>query len=104
MRVQATKKMVKELNKRAITNYCIQFFQLLEITVEQYQNYFIDSPLDHEEDYDYKTGLMKIIEVVYLPEMYSIPHYLTTKDLRREYRTGDTVETYMKRVINSVEI
>ena len=104
MQVKVTKKMVQELNKAAITDYCIDFFQLLEMSPEQYEHYFIDNLLDHENDYDASKNVMKVIEVVYKPEMYSIPQYLTTNDLIREYHPGDTLQKYIRRVINAVEI
>lgn len=104
MRVQATQKMVQELNKRSLQNYCIDFFQLLKLTPEQYAHYFIDNILDHMNDYHAETGRMNVIEVIYKPEMYALPHYITTNDLLREYRPGDTAERFFARVINSVLI
>lgn len=102
MKIKATMKMVKELNKRIRGNYCIDFFKLLKLTPEEYEHYFIEDIFENFQDYD--GEYMKIIEVVYHPEMYSIPHYLTTNDLLREYRPGDTADRFFSRVINAVEI
>lgn len=104
MLVKATKKMMKELNKRAITNYCIDFFQFLELPIDAYKAFFLDSPLDHMNDYNAAKNVMNVIKVVYKPEMYSLDHYITTNDLIREYRPGDTAERFLQRVINAVEI
>lgn len=104
MRVKVSKKITKELNKRAINNYCIEFFNYLEMSPDQYAAFFIDSVFDHENDYDYNTNKMKVIQITYKPELYALPKYLTTNDLIREYRPGDTANSYLQRVINSVLI
>ena len=103
MRVKATKKMMMELNKKAVGNYCIDFFELLKEPYDIYNRIVFD-PFEHEEDYNTETGLFNVIKVIYKPDMFSLPRYITTEDLRHEYHKGDTLDRFITRVINAYEI
>lgn len=103
MKVKATKKMMMELNKKAVNNYCIDFFELLKVPYDIYRMMVFD-PFEHEEDYNPSTNTFNIIKVIYKADMYAMDRYITTKDLRHEYHDGDTIDTYIPRVINAYEI
>lgn len=106
MKVQATRVMANALNKGAREHGKAYAFRHITVTPQEYERY-IDSDLFTAEDYgDYNasTGKLRAIKVVYPDEYYAMPRYLTTRALNREFVSGDTAESYIKRVLESVEI
>ena len=55
-------------------------------------------------DYNAKTGRYNCIGVFYPADYYAMPQYLTTYDLHKAYRPGDSAETYFDRLIETLEI
>ena len=102
MKLKVTKKMVNELNNNA---RCKQISFVYATTSPANYTRLVDYDLfRNESDYDYSTGKMKYIKVMYPPECYALPGVLTTSDLKRFYVSGDTVETFCKRVIENMSI
>lgn len=105
MRVQATKTMAKTLNKMAKTaGYPYRFEHFTAGTTAYQQS--IGNVWDAYDygDFDSATGAVRAIEVIYPSEYCAIPQYLTTKRLHDIYRAGDTIESFVKRVLEEVEI
>lgn len=106
MRVQATKKMTGELNKvakRTGKPYRFEHTTMKPNVYEWLVDYDIFNAYDYG-DYDISTGLMRAIKVVYPEEFYAIPRYITTRELHGLYESGDTLESFINRVIDEVEI
>lgn len=47
---------------------------------------------------------MRAIRVEYPADWYACDGYITTKQLNKLYRAGDTVETFTARVLEEIEI
>ena len=106
MRIQATKVMTNALNKGAREYGKEYAFRHITATPQEYERY-VDRDLFTAEDYgdyDINTGKFRAIAVVYPDDCYAMPRYLTTRELNREFVKGDTYESYIKRVLESVEI
>ena len=106
MRVQATKKMTGELNKVAKRTGKPYRFEHATMDTDRYKwlvDYDIFSAYDWG-DYDINTGKMRAIMVVYDDELYAIPRYITTRELNGIFKTGDTLDNFINRVIDEVEI
>lgn len=93
MKLTITKTFVKELNK-ALKKNNVPYTAIY--TPCNYSTCSID--------YDSKTKQYKCIGIHYPPEYYAIPQYLTTYDLNRVFIPGDTIETYMQRLIDYIAI
>lgn len=106
MRVAATKKMAGTLNKAAKTAGYPFTFEHFTVGVDTYRAHVdcdVWSAYDYG-DFDGATGTMRAIEVIYPSEYCACPQYLTTRRLHGEYRKGDTIESFINRVLESVEI
>lgn len=105
MKVKATKTMTKELNKVAKASGIPYRFEYIEVPLDTYRfciNYDYFEAYDYG-DYDISTGKVKAIEVVYPSEWYACPQYLTTARLHSLYEKGDTLESYLVRVVENCE-
>ena len=106
MLIAATKKMVNELNKAAKAAGRPEKFGHVTMTPASYKWYVgmdTDGAFDYG-DYNYSTGLMRAIRVEYPADWYACDGYITTKQLNKLYRAGDTVETFTARVLEEIEI
>lgn len=106
MRVQATKTMTRELNKVAKASGIPYRFEYIEVPLDTYKwkvNYDYFEAYDYG-DFDISTGKCKAIEVVYPSSWYACPQYITTARLHKVYEAGDTLESFINRVIEDVEI
>ena len=102
MKLKVNKTMVKTLNKYA-KDKPLHF--AYRTTSPANYTLLVDYDLfRNESDFEYSTGEMKYIKVIYPPEYYALPGALTTNDLKRLYVSGDTVETYCKRVIENMSV
>ena len=106
MRVSATKTMARELNKAGKKAGVPYRFEHITMDTNAYKwnvDYDVFRAYDYG-DYDISTGKMRAIMVVYPSEYYAVPRYLTTYELHGLYKNGDTLESFMDRVLDSVEI
>ena len=102
MFVKVTKAMVNTLNRYAKDNPLR--FEYRTTSPANYERFVNSDLFGNETDFDYNTGLFKYISVIYPGEFYAIPKTVTTNDLKRLYVSGDTVETFCKRVIENMSI
>lgn len=102
MKLKVTKAMVNTLNRYAKGNPLR--FEFRTTSPANYERFVNSDLFKNESDFDYNTGLFKYISVIYPGEFYAPPQTLTTYDLKRLYVSGDTVETYCKRVIENMMI
>jgi len=58
-----------------------------KLTPEQYERLVDYNLLKHTSDYN--NGLFKVIKVIYDPELYALPAYITTWDLITTYKESD---------------
>lgn len=106
MLIAATKKMVNELNKAAKAAGRPEKFGHVTMTPDSYKwNVSMDifGAYDYG-DYSYNTGMVRAIRVEYPADWYACDGYITTKQLNKLYRAGDTVETFTARVLEEIEI
>lgn len=106
MLIAATKKMVNELNKAAKAAGRPEKFRHVTMAPDLYKwNVSMDifGAYDHG-DCNYNTGLVRAIRVEYPADWYACDGYITTKQLNKLYRAGDTVETFTARVLEEIEI
>ena len=74
-------------------------------TQSEYQRYVDYDLFRHEEDFDYKTGMMKVIRVSYPDEYYACARHLTTRDVQQAARRGHgTMEGFLKEIAKDIEI
>lgn len=103
MRVEASKTMTREL-KKAITGY---EFCYIELNPDAY-SWNVASIWDNEIDLKYtKEGkpVFRAIKVIYPPEFYAMPYYLTTRELNKIFRNSNkTLEGFMNEVKAAIEI
>ena len=104
MKIQVSKAMAKELNK-AIGFCDISYIEMRpetyswNVSVDSYLNE-IDLKFDREG-----RNVFKVLKIVYPPEFYAMPAYLTTRDLNRIYRESDrTWDGFINAVKSAVEI
>lgn len=100
IKIKVTKKLTNELNKRA-ENIRFIYHELLPHDYKMRVDYDI---FRNDRDYNISSGKMKTIKVVYPPEWYALPRYLTTNDLVGMVRPDDTLESYCERVLDEVTI
>lgn len=106
MKICASKKMAQELNK-AIQATRFSGMMTFEGVTMKPENYLIQVSNDYrdaETDFNYNTGRVKVINVIYGPEYYALNAYLTTRQLNRLYAAGDDWETYSNKVFEELEI
>ena len=104
MQVKVSKVMVKFLNNNLLKSkgYKAVFN---EMTTDQYCLYVNYNIMDHENDYNYNTGKMKSIKILYPDNYYAVPRFLTTNDLVKIFKNSDkTVQGFLNELWNEIEI
>lgn len=104
MQVKVSKTMAKFLNENLLKSKGYKaVFQ--EFTPDQYSLYVSYNIMDHENDYNYNTGKMKSIKILYPDNYYAVPRFLTTNDLVRIFKNSDkTVSGFLNQLWNEIEI
>lgn len=83
-------------------HYAVSLEKLSENDFSILVDYFT---IDHEIDYNYKTGKFNVIKISYPYEYYAMPLYLTTKELIKIFQTSDKTEAgYLKAIKEYIEI
>ena len=104
MQVKVSKTMVKFLNNNLLKSkgYKAVFN---EMTTDQYFLSVSYDIMDHENDYNYNTGKMKSIKILYPDNYYAVPRFLTTNDLVKIFKNSDkTVQGFLNELWNEIEI
>lgn len=102
MRVKVSNVMIKEMKKILPENYSIY---LLEMNPELYRIHIDADIFRNESDFDYKKNVFKVIQVVYPPEYYAMPRYITTNDLHKIYKHSDgTFNGFFHELKNDCEV
>lgn len=102
MKIKVTKTMVNTLNK-----YCKNKpfrFMYIELSPDNYKSIVDYNLFDNEIDYNADKGVFKAIKCIYNGELYAMPQYLTTVNLNRYFFIGDTLDSYMNRVVEDMEV
>lgn len=104
MQVKVSKVMVKFLNDNLLKSKGYKaVFQ--EFTPDQYSLYVSYNIMDNENDYNYNSGKMKSIKIVYPDNYYANSRYLTTNDLVKIFNNSDkTVSGFLNQLWNEIEI
>lgn len=107
MKIKATKTVVRFLNKNKLSDQ--YSFHFVELPEHYYSRLCVDvfsSIFDHEDDFNFETGLFNTIKVVYDPECYAMDRYITTKELNSWCnRLKDiTVDTFINAVHDHVAV
>lgn len=103
IKVKASNTLAKVLNE-AFKNkgYDISLTKMSEYNYSMMVDYNI---FNHDEDFDYKTNLFKVIMINYPDDYYACSKFLTTKDLLRILKNSDkTFDGFIKSVWNEIEI
>lgn len=109
MKVKVTNPMVQLIKDALPKDHQVK---LIKLDPRQYGWQVHHNGADYAEsvgDYDYNTGLCKAIQIIYPPDFYAMPAYVTTKDLKDYYKEcesgGDvTLERYKKTILNNLEV
>ena len=104
MQVKVSKTMVKFLNNNLLKSkgYKAVFN---EMTTDQYSLSVSYDIMENENDYNYNTGKMKSIKILYPDDYYAVPRYLTTNDLVKIFKNSDkTVSGFLNQLWNEIEI
>lgn len=104
MQVKVSKVMAKFLNENLLKSKGYKaVFQ--EFTPDQYSLYVSYNIMDNENDYNYNSGKMKSIKIVYPDDYYAVPRFLTTNDLVKIFKNSDkTVSGFLVQLWNEIEI
>lgn len=105
MNIQATQVMAKAINKAfKAKGWGYQAKQVM-LTDREYSLY-VGDVYDAEDygDYSDQENKYRAIRIIYPADYYACDRYLTTKDLNRLFSKGDTLEDYIAKVLEEVEI
>jgi hypothetical protein len=103
MKVKATAAMAKEI-KKALTGIAEDVF-IVKMDVDNYRHTVDFEPLYHENDYNYSTNKFQAIKIIYRPDFYAMPEYVTTNDLIKIFHDSDrTFEGFFKQIRNAYSI
>lgn len=104
MKVKVTKTMAAAIKKSMRTMYPCVTVSMQTYKPDTY-SWHVGSVWENEQDYDYTSGQFKVIQIRYPDEYYSMPHYLTTRDLQRIAGKCDgTLDGFMHAVKQAIEI
>lgn len=79
MQIRASKVFAKELSKQLKGNYCIESVELIKIPRDR--AYITVGGGYSDMDIDWNDGTVKVLRVIYKPECYAMPRYITTGEL-----------------------
>lgn len=85
MKIQATKVFARFINQTAKEKGYNFAAELVEISPDRYA-YTVGDLSDGDQDYNYNTGGIKTIKIVYPLDYYCNPVYVSTADLVRSFR------------------
>ena len=101
MFVKVSNPMIKAM-KKAMPEYS---FKLLELTPESYQLKVDYDLFRNESDFNIDKHIFKVIQIIYPPEYYALPRYITTRDLRRTYKNSDgSYDDFINELIKDCEV
>lgn len=83
MYIQVTHKMTKLIQDALPKGHKVQLLKIEPQNYKWYVHYDGEQHAIDHGDYDYKTGLCKVIEVKYPADYYAPPAYVTTANLKR---------------------
>ena len=107
MKVIVSKVMAKAIqNEIKAGNFPgIESAQYIEMTRH---DYYFSISLDvwqHEIDYDWKKGMMKVIEITYPADYFAMPRYITTTELSQAFSESDkSYNGFFKALYKIIEI
>lgn len=105
MKAKVTKALAARLRSEFLEKFPGYRFSYETYTQSEYQRYVDYDLFRHEEDFDYKTGMMKVIRVSYPDEYYACPRHLTTRDVQQAARRGHgTMEGFLREIENTIAI
>lgn len=105
MRIAATKKMVAVLNRAAVAAGKPYKFSYSTLNTGAYAWSVGDIWAAYDYgDYNSRTGKMRAVRVSYPYEYYAAPRYISTAELSSIYRAGDTLDGFISRVFDRVDI
>lgn len=101
MIVKVSNPMIKAM-KKAMPKFR---FNLLELNPESYQLKVDYDLFRNESDFNINKHIFKVIEIIYPPEYYALPRYITTRDLRRTYKNSDgSYNDFINELIKECEV
>ena len=106
MNIQATKTMAQAINKalkaKGWKGYRVEQIML----TSQAYAWNVGDIYDAEDYGDYcdLNNKYRALRVIYPAEYYACDKYLTTQDLNRIFEKGDTLEAFMAKVLDEIEI
>lgn len=105
MRVQVSNVFARFINRTAKEMYFAAKAEVVDLSVNEYQLHFGDV-YEGESDFNWKTGKIKAIRVVYPYGYFANPLYISTAMLLREcrrYNVG-TIEELKEMIRDMVEV
>ena len=105
MKVQATSTMAKEIAKALKAKGLDYKAKQVKLTEREY-SWYVGDTYDAEDygDYDYTKQEYRAIMIIYPDNYYACPRYLSTRELKDIFTSGDTLEKFMAKVVEAVEI
>lgn len=104
MLVKATKVMTDLLRKN-LKLECIELIKLCKLSELEFIRLVDYNSYNHICDYNFTTEKFSVIKIIYKPENYASPAYLTTKDLLRCFEHSDkSVDGFINAVADAVVI
>ena len=103
MIVKVSKTMAAELKKRlAPYGYRVDYIEMTENTYAERVDYWT---IEHLNDYKSARGTFATIRIIYPPEFYCIPRYLTTNCLKACFKYSDTTpDGFFQSVIDEISV
>lgn len=109
MQCKITNKMVKVLKEALPKDYEVK---LLKLTPDEYKNLVHYDGLYYADicgDYDLRNNVCKVIKVIYPPDFYAMPAYITTHELKEYYNDAKkdgvvTIDNYKKALFAGIEV
>lgn len=101
MFIKVSNPMIKVM-KKAIPEYR---FKIITLSPESYELHIDFDLMRNTSDFDWNKRVFKAIQVLYPPERYALPRYITTRDLHRIYKSSDgTIEDFITELKKDIEV
>lgn len=95
--------MTKEFNKAFKAKGLEYKAKMVHLTTTEY-SWQVGDPFEAEYNGDYTDKGYKAIMIKYPDEYYACPRFMSTQELNDIFRKGDTLESFMAKIIDTVEI
>lgn len=106
MNIAATKTMADAINKAFKAEGWRDYKASQVMLTEREYSWHVGDVYDAEDygDYNDRENKYRVIRIIYPADYYACDKFLSSKELNYIFEKGDTLEKYMEKVLEAIEI